>query len=121
MKPLDALEVWFFTGSQDLYGEAALEQVAADSRQIVAALDAAPAIPVRIVARPVLRSAEGIAAAIAEANASDRCIGLIAWMHTFSPAPDVDRRAPGTRASRSSTCTRSSTATCRGPTSTWTS
>ena len=86
MKPFDALEVWFFTGSQDLYGEAALEQVARDSREIVAALDAAPAIPVRIVARPVLRSAEGIAAAIAEANASDRCIGIIAWMHTFSPA-----------------------------------
>jgi len=86
MKPLDALEVWFFTGSQDLYGEAALEQVARDSAEIVAALDAAPAVPVRIVARPVLRSADGIAAAIAEANATDGCIGLIAWMHTFSPA-----------------------------------
>ena len=86
MKPFGALEVWFFTGSQDLYGEAALEQVARDSAEIVAALDAAPGIPVHIVSRPVLRSAEGIAAAIAEANASDRCIGLIAWMHTFSPA-----------------------------------
>ncbi|MFL5675847.1 MAG: L-arabinose isomerase [Chloroflexota bacterium] len=83
---MDELEVWFVTGSQDLYGEAALDQVATDSREIVAALDAADAIPVRIVDRPVLRSAEGIGAAIAEANASDRCIGLIAWMHTFSPA-----------------------------------
>ena len=120
MKPLDPLEVWFFTGSQDLYGEAALDQVAADSPQIVAALDAAPAIPVRVVARPVLRSPEGIASAIAEANASDRCIGLIAWMHTFSPA-GCGSAGSSRWASRSFICTRSSTATCPGPTSTWTS
>jgi L-arabinose isomerase len=86
MKPLDALEVWFFTGSQDLYGEAALDQVAQNAAQVVAALDASAAIPVRVVAKPVLRSADGIAAAIAEANATDSCIGIVAWMHTFSPA-----------------------------------
>ena len=86
MKPLDPLEVWFFTGSQDLYGEDALRQVAADSAVIVETLDAAAPIPVRIVAKPVLRSPDGIAAAIGEANTSAACVGVIAWMHTFSPA-----------------------------------
>ena len=46
MKDLDRLEVWFVTGSMELYGEEALRQVAEDARQIAAALDAAAAIPV---------------------------------------------------------------------------
>ena len=86
MKPLDQFEVWFFTGSQDLYGDETLRQVAANAERIVASLDEASAIPVRIVYRPVLKSPEGIAAACLEANASDACVGVIAWMHTFSPA-----------------------------------
>jgi L-arabinose isomerase len=83
---LDPLEVWFLTGSQDLYGEDTLRQVARNAERIATALDAVGPIPVRVVPRPVLRSPDGIATAIAEANASDTCIGVIAWMHTFSPA-----------------------------------
>jgi len=86
VKPLDAFEVWFLTGSQDLYGEDTLRQVAADAEQVVAALDSAPAVPVRVVFRPVVKSPEGILAACLEANATDSCVGVIAWMHTFSPA-----------------------------------
>ncbi len=86
MKPLDQFEVWFFTGSQDLYGDDTLRQVAANAERIVAALNEASAIPVRIVYRPVLKSPEGIAAACLEANTADACVGVIAWMHTFSPA-----------------------------------
>ena len=86
MKPLGELEVWFVTGSQDLYGSDALRQVATDAERVAAALDAASAIPVRVVFRPVVASPEAIAATCLEANASDACVGIIAWMHTFSPA-----------------------------------
>jgi L-arabinose isomerase len=86
MKALGELEVWFVTGSQDLYGSEALRQVAADAERVAAALDAASGIPVRVVFRPVVASPETIAATCLEANASDACVGIIAWMHTFSPA-----------------------------------
>ena len=86
MKALGEFEVWFLTGSQDLYGEETLRQVAVNSEAIAAALDGAPAIPVRVVYRPVVKTPEGIAAACREASASEGCVGVIAWMHTFSPA-----------------------------------
>ena len=83
---LTQLEVWFLTGSQHLYGEAALQQVAQHAKKIADSLDNASAISVRVVFKPVLPGAEEIRQVILDANASDRCIGLIAWMHTFSPA-----------------------------------
>ena len=86
MKPLDQFEVWFLTGSQDLYGDETLRTVAADAERIVASLNVASAIPVRIVYRPVLKSPDSIVAGCREANATDACVGVIAWMHTFSPA-----------------------------------
>ncbi len=85
MKPLADREVWFAPGSQSLYGEATLEQVDAHARTVAGALDDAEAIPVRVVAKPVLRNAESILALCLAANAEPRCIGVIAWMHTFSP------------------------------------
>jgi L-arabinose isomerase len=78
-------EVWFLTGSQGLYGEDTLRQVAAQSQQIGAALDAA-GIGARVVWKPVLTDAEAIRRICLEANAADECVGVIAWMHTFSPA-----------------------------------
>ena len=86
MKDLDRLEVWFVTGSMELYGEEALRQVAEDARQIAAALDAAVAIPVRVSFKPVLATPEAIRQLCLEANAAAGCVGLVAWMHTFSPA-----------------------------------
>jgi L-arabinose isomerase len=83
---LGDLEVWFLTGSQDLYGEETLRQVAAQSTGIVAALQAAPVIPVRVRWKPVLADPDSMRRMILQANADDRVIGLIAWMHTFSPA-----------------------------------
>ena len=82
----DTVELWFITGSQHLYGEETLRQVNADSKAIAASLDKADAIPVKIVFRPVLTTADAITAICLEANNSPRCAGLIAWMHTFSPA-----------------------------------
>ena len=84
--PFESREIWFLTGSQDLYGEDVLEQVADQSRTIVATLDDAAEIPVRIVWKPVLKERDGIRRIALEANADDACVGVITWMHTFSPA-----------------------------------
>ena len=78
--------VWFLTGSQHLYGEETLRQVQEHSRQVAAALDASAAVPVAIVDREPLTDAESIRRALSEASADEDCIGVIAWMHTFSPA-----------------------------------
>lgn len=84
--PFQSKEVWFLTGSQSLYGDDTLRQVADQAGEVIAALDAASEIPVRIVAQPVLTTADAIRRACLDARADDRCIGVIAWMHTFSPA-----------------------------------
>ena len=86
MKAMESLELWFLTGSQELYGQQVLDKVADDAGQIARTLDASAAIPVRIIDRPVVTSSDDVRRACIEANASDSCIGVIAWMHTFSPA-----------------------------------
>ncbi len=83
---LATYEVWFLTGSQGLYGADTLDQVAAQSQEIARALGAAGDIPVTIVWKPVLTDSDAIRRMALEANAADRVIGVIAWMHTFSPA-----------------------------------
>ncbi|PPB48233.1 L-arabinose isomerase [Arthrobacter pityocampae] len=82
---LDAYEVWFLTGSQDLYGEETLQQVAEQSQEIVRLLGEA-GLPVRVVWKPTLKDSASIRRMALEANAADHAIGVIAWMHTFSPA-----------------------------------
>src|SRR5450830_2122960 len=79
-------EVWFATGSQDLYGEDTLRQVAEQSQAIARALDASDVVPARVVWKPVLKDSAAIRAFAMQANADDACIGVVAWMHTFSPA-----------------------------------
>ncbi|MEI7837278.1 MAG: L-arabinose isomerase [Planctomycetota bacterium] len=83
---LKTLEAWFVTGSQHLYGPAALKQVAQDSKCVAKALAEAAGAPVKVVFKPVLTTPEAITDLCREANAAPKCIGLIAWMHTFSPA-----------------------------------
>ena len=85
MLKLGAMEIWFVTGSQHLYGAKTLQQVAENARTIAESLDAEAAIPVKIVFKPTVTSAEEIRSVCREANNSERCIGLILWMHTFSP------------------------------------
>lgn len=79
-------QVWLVTGSQAMYGQAILDQVADQSRQIADQLDAGAEIPVEVRWLPVVTDTEHIARVLAEANATPECIGVIAWMHTFSPA-----------------------------------
>ena len=83
---LSTFEVWFVTGSQHLYGEEVLKQVAEHSQQIAGALDASENIAVRVVFKPVVKTPDEIYQICQEANAAPNCIGIIAWMHTFSPA-----------------------------------
>jgi L-arabinose isomerase len=83
---LKQFEAWFVTGSQHLYGPAALEQVAQHSQVIAQALSQSGKIPVNVVFKPVLTTPDAIHDLCLEANRAQNCIGLIAWMHTFSPA-----------------------------------
>jgi L-arabinose isomerase len=86
MNDISKLEVWFITGTQHLYGPETLKQVAADSAEIAAALDKSPKISLKVVFKPILTTPDSITQICTEANNSKNCIGLIAWMHTFSPA-----------------------------------
>lgn len=79
-------EVWFLTGSQDLYGEETLAQVAHQSQGVVEALNRSGDIPVPVVWKPTLKDSDSIRRAILEANSRDEVLGVITWMHTFSPA-----------------------------------
>src|ERR1700749_229288 len=86
MIDLKHLEAWFVTGSQHIYGQQTLDQVATHSREISRGLDNSPSMPVKIVFKPVLTTPESIYQLCLEANASANCTGIIVWMHTFSPA-----------------------------------
>ena len=81
-----ALEVWFVTGSQHLYGEQAIAEVAKHSEEMAKGLGAAPELPVKVVFKPVMTTPESMLALCREASNAKNCIGLILWMHTFSPA-----------------------------------
>ena len=86
MTNFNQLEVWFVTGSQHLYGEETLKQVAADSQKIVNELNETAKLPVKIVFKPVMTTPDSIYKTCIEANSTENCIGFITWMHTFSPA-----------------------------------
>ena len=79
-------EVWFITGSQHLYGPETLKQVAENSTAIAKAFDESALIPVKVVFKPTVKSTEEIYETLTAANQEKNCIGIITWMHTFSPA-----------------------------------
>ncbi len=86
MTDLSELEVWFVTGSQHLYGNETLNKVAEHSRLIVQGMSDGGSLPARVVFKPVVTTPDAIHAVCLEANNTQACIGLITWMHTFSPA-----------------------------------
>ena len=86
MTDLKQLEVWFATGSQHLYGEETLRKVAEHSQIIAKAFNDATQMAVTVVYKPTVKTPEEIFALCQEANQAKNCIGIIAWMHTFSPA-----------------------------------
>jgi len=86
MSKKNQMEAWFITGTQHLYGEETLKQVAKDSQEIAVYLNDALKVPVQIVYKEILTTPDAILKICQEASVDTACIGLIAWMHTFSPA-----------------------------------
>ncbi len=86
MVDLKSYEVWFITGSQHLYGQETLDKVAEHSREIASSLDSSSKLPVRVVFKPVLTTASSMQQMALDANSAKECVGIITWMHTFSPA-----------------------------------
>ncbi len=78
--------IWFLTGSQDLYGDETLAQVADQSQAVVRTIDGSTEVPITVEWKPVLKSSDAILATMRAANADPTCVGVITWMHTFSPA-----------------------------------
>ena len=83
---LKDFKVWLITGSQDLYGEETLKQVALHAQEIASYLSAHQEIPVEVIYKPIVKNTEEIFQTIMDANSDLSCIGIITWMHTFSPA-----------------------------------
>ncbi|MBC7614432.1 MAG: L-arabinose isomerase [Pedobacter sp.] len=86
MIDLKKFEVWFITGTQDLYGEETLKQVAAHAQKVADSLNQESKIPVHVVYKPIVKTPEEIFETLQQANVTVNCIGIITWMHTFSPA-----------------------------------
>ncbi|GCD18766.1 L-arabinose isomerase [Cellulomonas sp. H30R-01] len=85
-KPYADREIWFLTGSQDLYGEETLRQVAEQSQEVARLLQDSDEVPATVVWKPVLKDSAAIRRAALDANADDNVLGVVVWMHTFSPA-----------------------------------
>lgn len=79
-------QIWFLTGSQDLYGPETLEQVATQSREVVSKISEGLKVPVEIIWKPTLKNTDAIKEAMLDASSDPDCVGVITWMHTFSPA-----------------------------------
>jgi L-arabinose isomerase len=86
MKQQKKYKFWFCTGSQDLYGEACLKNVALHSAIIVERLNQSGRLPFEVVLKPTLITNELIRKTFNEANVDEECAGVIVWCHTFSPA-----------------------------------
>lgn len=79
-------QIWFLTGSQDLYGPETLEQVAQQSKEVVNKISVGLTAPIEIVWKPVLKNTTSIKQTMLDASSDANCIGVMTWMHTFSPA-----------------------------------
>lgn len=86
MNSFDNFEIWWVTGAQLLYGGDAVIQVDAHSKDMVAGLNSSNNIPVKIVYKGTVNSSKEVEQVMKEANNDNKCIGIITWMHTFSPA-----------------------------------
>jgi L-arabinose isomerase len=86
MIDLKEFEAWLVTGSQHLYGDAALKEVAKHSQKMTQGFARSSKLPVKVVYKPVVTTPQAIYELCLEANRTKNCIGLITWMHTFSPA-----------------------------------
>lgn len=85
MQQFQQNEVWFVIGSQHLYGQRTLQQVKEQAEKVVAHLNQS-GLPVKLVQKPLATTPDEITALCRDANYQDNCLGLLVWLHTFSPA-----------------------------------
>ena len=78
--------VWFVIGTQHLYGAETLRQVEHHARQVMDGLNQAGTLPVPLVLKPLVKSPDEALALCREANHDNSCVGIMTWLHTFSPA-----------------------------------
>ena len=83
---ISSYEIWFLTGTQNLYGAETLQKVTEQSREVMDQLSKNLDSPVKLVYKPILKTSEEIRQTLQSASSDDKCIGVIVWMHTFSPA-----------------------------------
>ena len=83
---LKQFEFWFIVGSQDLYGDETLKQVAAHAKIMADEFNKDPLLPGTVVLKPTAITPAAIRRLFEEANAAPVCAGIITWMHTFSPS-----------------------------------
>ena len=86
IKEFDNYEVWFVTGAQLLYGGDAVVAVDGHSKEMVAGLNKSGRLPIKVVYKGTANSSKEVAEVFAAANNDKKCVGVITWMHTFSPA-----------------------------------
>jgi L-arabinose isomerase len=86
MQQLATPEIWFVCGSQHLYGPGPLEEVARNARAVAETLNASGQLPLRLIYKALLTTPEEIRALCLEAGSDPNCVGLVLWMHTFSPS-----------------------------------
>jgi L-arabinose isomerase len=86
MKSLPTPQIWFLCGSQHLYGEGPLKQVAANAQAVVGGLARSKHLPLPLTFKALLTTPDEIARACIDANSDPNCAGLVIWMHTFSPS-----------------------------------
>ena len=86
IKAFENFEVWFVTGAQLLYGGDAVVQVDGHSKEMVEGLNNSGNLPVKVVYKGTANTSAEVADVMAKANNDKKCIGVITWMHTFSPA-----------------------------------
>ena len=79
-------KLYFIIGSQDLYGEETLKQAQEDGDAIAKYLNEALGEDTEVVSLPIVRNSNEADERIATANSDCSCIGIITWMHTFSPS-----------------------------------
>ena len=86
MNGFENYEVWWVTGAQLLYGGDAVVKVDSHSREMVEGLNNSGRLPVKVVYKGTANSSKEVTEVMRQANNDARCIGVITWMHTFSPA-----------------------------------
>ena len=86
IKAFEQFEVWFITGAQLLYGGDAVKQVDGHSKEMVDGLNNSGLLPIKVIYAGTANSSKEIVDVMLRANNEKRCIGVITWMHTFSPA-----------------------------------